>query len=108
MSAKRTNAPTNTLTRDMNALSSQVGNIYETVRIIAKRANQISAETKQELDRKLADFSSTNDNFEEVFENREQIEISRYYEQLPKPTLCAIQEFEDGEIYWKNPAKLSE
>lgn len=108
MSAKRTNAPTNTMTRDMNALSSQVGNIYETVRIIAKRANQISAETKQELDRKLADFSSTNDNFEEVFENREQIEISRYYEQLPKPTLCAIQEFEDGEIYWKNPAKLSE
>lgn len=108
MSTKKTNAPINTQTRDMNALSSHVGNIYETVRIIAKRANQISAETKQELDKKLADFSSANDNFEEVFENREQIEISRYYEQLPKPTLCAIQEFEDGDVYWKNPAKLSE
>ena len=70
-----------------------------------QRANQISVEVKHELDKKLADFSSSNDNLEEVFENREQIEISRYYEQLPKPTLRAIYEFENGEIYWKNPIK---
>lgn len=108
MSAKKIIAPTNTITRDMNALCEPVGNIYETVRIIAKRANQISVEVKHELDKKLADFSTTNDNFEEVFENREQIEISRYYEQLPKPTLRATQEFIEGEIYWKNPSKLQE
>ena len=107
MSPKKLNAPTNTITRDMNALCEPVGNIYETVRIIAKRANQISVDVKHELDKKLADFSTTTDNFEEVFENREQIEISRYYEQLPKPTLRAIAEYEAGEVYWKNPAKLN-
>lgn len=105
---KKTETPTNTVTRDMNVLCAPVGNVYETVRIIAKRANQISAEVKKELDKKLADFSSSNDNLEEVFENLEQIEISRYYEQLPKPTLRAIKEFEDGEIYYFNPAKSKE
>ena len=105
MGSKKNIVPTNTITRDMNALGEPVGNVYETVRIIAKRANQISVEVKHELDKKLADFSSSNDNLEEVFENREQIEISRYYEQLPKPTLRAIHEFENGEIYWKNPIK---
>ncbi len=103
--AKKITAPSNTITRDMNALCEPVGNVYETVRIIAKRANQISAEMKQELDKKLADFASAQDNLEEVFENREQIEISRYYEQLPKPTLRAAKEFEDGEVYWRNAVK---
>ena len=103
--AKKITAPNNTITRDMNALCEPVGNVYETVRIIAKRANQISAEMKQELDKKLADFASAQDNLEEVFENREQIEISRYYEQLPKPTLRAAKEFEDGEVYWRNAVK---
>ncbi len=106
MSQKKTSAPVNTITRDMNSLCEPVGNVYEVVRIIAKRANQISREVKEELDKKLADFSSANDNLEEVFENREQIEISRYYEQLPKPTLRAIKEFEDGEIYYKNPSQM--
>ena len=101
--AKKITAPNNTITRDMNALCEPVGNVYETVRIIAKRANQISSEMKHELDKKLADFASSADNLEEVFENREQIEISRYYEQLPKPTLRAAKEFEDGEVYWRNP-----
>ena len=104
--AKKITAPNNTITRDMNALCEPVGNVYETVRIIAKRANQISAEVKQELDKKLADFASSADNLEEVFENREQIEISRYYEQLPKPTLRAAKEFEDGEVYFKNPSRV--
>ena len=103
--AKKITAPSNTITRDMNALCEPVGNVYETVRIIAKRANQISAEMKQELDKKLADFASAQDNLEEVFENREQIEISRYYEQLPKPTLRAAKEIEDGEVYWRNAVK---
>ncbi len=98
--------PNNTVTRDMNALCEPVGNVYEAVRIIAKRANQISVDIKHELDKKLADFSSSSDNLEEVFENREQIEISRYYEQLPKPTLRAITEFENKEIHYSNPAKL--
>jgi DNA-directed RNA polymerase subunit K/omega len=103
--AKKITAPNNTITRDMNALCEPVGNVYETVRIIAKRANQISAEVKQELDKKLADFASASDNLEEVFENREQIEISRYYEKLPKPTLIATQEYMEGKIYYRNPAK---
>ena len=105
MGSKKNIVPTNTITRDMNALCEPVGNVYETVRIIAKRANQISVEVKHELDKKLADFSSSNDNLEEVFENREQIEISRYYEKLPKPTLLATQEFVDGDVYWRDPSK---
>ena len=91
MDYRKSNAPTNTVTRDMMKLSEETGNVYETVAIISKRANQISA--------------SYNDNLEEVFENREQIEISRYYEKLPKSTLIAAQEYEDGKVYYKNPAK---
>ena len=108
MSQQKSVAPNNTVTRDMNMLSEEVGNVYETVRIIGKRANQISVEVKHELDKKLQDFSTTSDNLEEVFENREQIEISRYYEQMPKPVLRAAQEFEDGDIYFKNPSKIKE
>ena len=105
MDYRKSNAPTNTVTRDMMKLSAGTGNVYETVMIIAKRANQIGAEMKQDLEKKLQEFASFNDNLEEVFENREQIEISRYYEKLPKPTLIAAQEYEEGNVYYRNPAK---
>ena len=105
MDYKKTNAPTNTITRDMVALSSDTGNIYETVCIIAKRANQIAVEMKTDLEKKLQEFASCNDNLEEVFENREQIEISRYYEKLPKPVLIATQEYIEGKGDYKNPEK---
>ena len=73
--------------------------------IIAKRANQIAGEMKRDLDKKLQEFASLNDNLEEISENREQIEISKYYEKLPKPTLIATQEYMDGKIFYRNPAK---
>lgn len=103
MDYKKTNAPLNTVTRDMIKLSQDTGNVYETVCIIAKRANQISVEMKHELEKKLQEFASLNDNLEEISENREQIEISRYYEKLPKPTLIAAQEYIEGKVIWKNP-----
>lgn len=95
------NTPVNTVTRKMSVLDQDTGNIYETVNVIARRANQISLELKAELNRKLADFSSPTDTMEETFENREQIEISRYYERLPKPVLIATEEFLDGELFYK-------
>lgn len=105
MDYKKTNAPASTITRDTNDLSLEIGNIYETIAIISKRANQIGADMKTELSNKIAEFASYTDNLEEVFENREQIEISRYYERLPKPVLLATQEFIEGQIYYRNPAK---
>lgn len=105
MDYKKSKAPVNTVTRNIMDLCEETGNIYESVVIISKRANQISAEIKQELSKKLSEFASTQDNLDEVFENREQIEISRYYEKLPKPTLMATQEFIDGKIYFRNPSK---
>ncbi len=96
------NIPNNTVTRKLAELEEGSGNIYKTVNIIARRANQISSELKVELNKKLADFSSPTDNMEETFENREQIEISRYYERLPKPVIIATEEFLDGELYFKN------
>lgn len=108
MDYKKTNAPTNTITRDMMDLCSDTGNVYETVAIIGKRANQISVEIKNDLSKKLAEFASFNDNLEEVFENREQIEISRYYEKLPKADLIAAQEYVEGKVYYRNPAKEKE
>ena len=108
MDYRKSNAPTTTVTRDMMQLCADTGNVYETVAIIAKRANQISAEIKSDLSKKLAEFASYNDNLEEVFENREQIEISRYYEKLPKPTLIATQEYIEGKVYFRNPAKEKE
>lgn len=104
MDYKKSKAPTNTVTRDVRELWKGTDNIYESVAIIAKRANQISVEIKQDLSKKLAEFASYNDTLEEVFENREQIEISRYYEKLPKPTLLATEEFLTGNIYWRDPA----
>ncbi|MBQ4279274.1 MAG: DNA-directed RNA polymerase subunit omega [Rikenellaceae bacterium] len=101
METKKNSVPTNTVTRKLTDLDTPTGNIYESVVIIAKRANQIASEVKQELTRKLADFSSTSDSLEETFENREQIEISRYYERLPKPTLVATEEFLEGQVYFR-------
>lgn len=105
MDYKKSNAPLNTVTRDMIELSKDTGNIYETVAIIAKRANQIAGEMKHDLEKKLQEFATLNDNLEEISENREQIEISRYYEKLPKPTLIATQEYIEGKLYFRNPAK---
>ncbi|MDD2293799.1 MAG: DNA-directed RNA polymerase subunit omega [Bacteroidales bacterium] len=92
---------TNTITRELKDIAAPTGNVYESTMIIAKRANQIAAEIKQELSHKLEEFSNYADTLEETFENREQIEISRYYERLPKPTLTAIKEFEEGKIYYR-------
>mgnify|MGYP001001648265 FL=1 len=108
MDYKKTNAPSNTITRNMVELCEDTGNVYETVAIIGKRANQIAVKMKNDLSKKLQEFASYNDNLEEVFENREQIEISRYYEKLPKPTLIAAQEYEEGKVYYRNPAKEKE
>ena len=94
-----------TVTRNTGLFSNMTGNIYETVNIIGKRANQIVVDLKQELDKKLQEFATYNDNLEEVFENREQIEISRYYEKLSKPTLIATQEYIEKKIYYRNPTK---
>ena len=105
MDYKKTNAPTNTVTRDIMDLCDETGNIYESVAIIGKRANQISLDIKNELSKKLQEFASVSDNLDELFENREQIEISRFYEKLPKPSLIATQEFVEGKIYFRNPLK---
>ena len=105
MDYKKSNAPTTTITRDLMSLAEETGNVYETVRIIGKRANEIASDIKHDLERKLQEFSSYTDSLDEVFENREQIEISRYFERLPKPTLIAAQDFIDGEVYYRNPAK---
>jgi len=105
MDYKKSNAPMTTVTWDTEKMSEQTGNIYETVVIIGKRANQIGVEMKEELNKKLQEFASYTDNLEEVFENREQIEISKFYERLPKPSLLAAQEFMDGKIYYRNPSK---
>ena len=93
--------PTNTETRNLNELAAPTGNIYETVVILAKRANQIAIAEKKELTRKLEGFKSDHDTMEEVFENREQIEISKYYQRQPKPSLVAIEEFKDGEVFYR-------
>ena len=105
MDYKKSKAPVNTVTRNIMDLCDETGNIYESVAIIAKRANQISVQIKEDLSKKLAELASYNDSLEEVFENREQIEISRYYEKLPKPSLLATQEFVEGKVYWRDPSK---
>lgn len=93
--------PSNTVTRTLSELDAPTGNIYESVVIISRRAAQISKETKEELSQKLADFAGTSDNLEETFENREQIEISRYYERQPKAVLVATEEFLEGKVDFK-------
>ncbi|MHB8207607.1 DNA-directed RNA polymerase subunit omega [Mucilaginibacter sp. L196] len=108
MSTTNINKPavaSSTVTRDLRELDIETGNIYESIVIMSKRANQLSNNIKEELHAKLSEFASSNDNLEEIFENREQIEISKYYEKLPKSTLVAVQEFLDGKVYHRNPAK---
>src|ERR1041384_3107729 len=105
MDFKKTNAEISTVTRDIRKFDGPTGNIYEAVAIMSKRANQISSEMKEELSAKLQEFSSHSDNLEEIFENREQIEISKFYEKLPKPSLIAVQEFLEEKIYYRNPSK---
>jgi DNA-directed RNA polymerase subunit K/omega len=102
---KYIDAPESTISRDTTALEDGTGNLYESVSIIAKRADQISAQMKEELNAKLDEFASDSDNLEEIFENREQIEISKYYESLPKPTLMATEEYLNKKIYFRNPNK---
>ena len=94
-----------TVTRNMKEFEKKTGNIYESIAIISKRANQVGVEMKEELNGKLSEFTTSGDNLEEVFENREQIEISKHYERLPKPTLIAAQEYMEDKIYARNPAK---
>ena len=103
MAIKKSNAPTTTVTRNIMDYSEPTGNIYESVLIMGKRANQIAVEVKNDLQNKLRECGSKSDSLEEEFENREQIEISRYYEKLPKPTLEAEQEFLDNKVYFRNP-----
>jgi BioD-like phosphotransacetylase family protein len=101
----KANIPTSTITRDLREIDSKTGNLYESIVIVSKRANQIAASLKEELNGKLAEFATNNDNLEEVFENREQIEISKHYERLPKPTLISMDEFLNDKVYFRNPAK---
>ena len=99
-------ASTNTtVTRNLARLERDTLNVYEAIAVISKRANQISLDMKEELNSKLSEFTTSADNLEEVFENREQIEISKHYERLPKPSLIAIDEFLNDQIYFRNPAK---
>ncbi|KJS06860.1 MAG: RNA polymerase Rpb6 [Flavobacteriales bacterium BRH_c54] len=103
MNFKTTNAETSTITRDLQAIEDVTGNIYESVVAVAKRSNQIAVDLKEELVNKIQEFASTTDNLEEVFENREQIEISRFYERLPKTNAMALKEFLDEKLFIKNP-----
>lgn len=103
MDYKKVKSEITTVTRDLRGFDKDTQNIYHSVAIIGKRANQIGMEMKEELSSKLEEFASSTDNLEEIFENREQIEIAKYYEQLPKPTLIAINEFTSGNIYYRVP-----
>ena len=97
--------PNTTITRNTAEFSQMTGNIYETVAVLTKRANQIAAEEKRELHRKIEEFSNSNDGIDEYYENREQIEVVRRFEQMPKPALVAIEEYLNHELYYRNPAK---
>ena len=105
MDFKKIRTETTVVTRQKDQFYKGTGNIYETVAILTKRANQIASEMKEELNKKIEEFATNNDSLEEVFENREQIEIAKFYERLPKPTLIAIHEFLHDEIYYRNPNK---
>ena len=105
MDYKKVKTDTSSVTRKIIDFNKGTGNVYETICVLAKRANQIGLEMKEELNNKIAEFSSTTDNLEEIFENREQIEIAKYYERLPKPTLIAVHEYLNDQIYFRNPFK---
>lgn len=108
MNQNKNTVPNSTVTRDLRELDQNTDNLYESIVVISKRANQIAVDMKEELNQKLSEFASSNDNLEEVFENREQIEISKHYERLPKPTLVAIDEFLHEKVYFRNPSKEQE
>ena len=103
MAYKDSTAERTTITRSLMKLESESSNIYETITVLSKRSNQINVEMKEELNQKLDEFATSTDNLEEIFENREQIEVSRYYERLPKSGAIAIQELENEKIFWKSP-----
>lgn len=103
MNFKNSTAEKSTITRDTVDMEKSTENIYESIVVLSKRSNQLSSELKEELTQKLQEFASTTDNLEEIFENREQIEISRFYERLPKPVAMAMEEFMDDKIYWRRP-----
>jgi len=102
MDYKKTNAPTNCITRDVVEMAEKTGNVYESVVICSKMADQVNSDIRKELYKKLEEFSTFNDNLEEIHENREQIEVSKYYEKLPKPTNIAIEEFMADNVYYTN------
>ena len=108
MNFKTTNAELSTITRDLKEIEEKTGNIYESCVAIAKRSNQIAVELKEELVNKIQEFASTTDNLEEVFENREQIEISRFYERLPKTNAIALKEFLEDKLFVKHPLESKE
>jgi DNA-directed RNA polymerase subunit K/omega len=103
MAYKDSTAERTTITRSLRELETESSNIYETITVLSKRSNQINVEMKEELNQKLDEFATSTDNLEEIFENREQIEVSRYYERLPKSGAIAIQELENDKIFWKSP-----
>lgn len=105
MDYKKVKTEVHAVTRNIEDFTIGTNNIYETVAVLSKRANQIGSEIKEELNQKLAEFASNNDNLEEIFENREQIEIAKFYEHLPKPTLIAIHEYLHSDVYFRNPNK---
>ncbi|MCX6278391.1 MAG: DNA-directed RNA polymerase subunit omega [Bacteroidetes bacterium] len=105
MDYKKIKTDVNAVTRNIEDFTIGTNNIYETVAVLSKRANQIGLEIKEELNQKLSEFATSNDNLEEVFENREQIEIAKYYEHLPKPTLISVHEYLNSEVYFRNPHK---
>ncbi|MBQ8761648.1 MAG: DNA-directed RNA polymerase subunit omega [Bacteroidales bacterium] len=105
MDFKKINTETTCVTRQKDQFYVGTGNIYETVAIMAKRADQIAAEMKSELNKKIEEYTTINDSLEEVFENKEQIEVAKYYERLPKSTLIAVNEFLNDRIYYRNPNK---
>ncbi len=103
MAYRDSTAEKTTITRNINDLDHATGNAYQTVVVLSKRADQINNGLKEELSAKLEEFASNTDNLEEIFENREQIEVSRFYERLPKPAAISIQEYEEGKLFWKSP-----
>ena len=105
MDFKKINTETTCVTRQKDQFYIGTGNIYETVAIMAKRSDQIAAEMKSELNKKIEEYTTSNDSLEEVFENKEQIEVAKYYEKLPKTTLIAVNEFLNDRIYYRNPNK---
>ena len=102
MDLKKSSAPINTTTIDKNLVDAPTNNIYEAISVIAKRATQINSEIKKELLEKLDEFATYNDSLDEIFENKEQIEVSKFYEKLPKPHSLAVQEWLDDKIYYRN------